>query len=163
MTDDDVITIATTTWKWERSLDGSTDWTEATTTTEKLGAAEDTETSTYRPVKDDVGNYLRVTVSYADNEGPRKMSEPKVTDNTVGSSLVNSEPYFIYTADDEIPEGADEEVEDKIPDEATLTREIAENSAEDADVGGEVKAEDDNGDNLTYAFDTGNPAPGHGQ
>ena len=153
LTDDDVITAATTTWKWERSLDGSTDWTEATTTTENLAAAGDTETSTYAPVKADVNHYLRVTVSYTDQEGPRKMSEPKVTDNKVGSSLVNSAPYFVYSAVGEIPEGADEEVEDKIPDDTSLTREIAENSDEDEDVGDPVKAADDNGDNLTYAFD----------
>ncbi len=154
LTDDDDITTATTTWKWERSLDGSTDWTEATTTTEKLASEEDTETSTYAPVKDDVDHYLRVTVSYTDQEGPRKMSEPKVTANKVGASLVNTAPYFVYTATGEIPDGADEEVEDKIPDGETLVREIAENSDEDEDVGEPVKAEDDNGDNLTYAFDT---------
>ena len=33
------------------------------------------------------------------------MSEPKVTDNKVGSSLDNTAPYFIYTGDDEIPDG----------------------------------------------------------
>ena len=153
LTDDDDITTATSTWMWERSADGSTDWTEATTTTEKLDAAGDSEASTYAPVKDDVGHYLRVTVSYTDQEGPRKMSEPKVTANKVGSSLVNTAPYFVYAAAGEIPDGADEEVDDRIPDGTTLTRAIAENSAEDADVGSPVKAEDDNGDNLTYAFD----------
>ena len=154
LTDDDNITTATTTWKWERSEDGSTDWTVATTTTENLDPAGDTESSTYAPVKDDVNHYLRVTVSYTDEEGPRKMSEPKVTDNKVGSSLVNTAPYFVYTAAGEIPDGADEEVDDKIPDGGTLVRETAENSDEDTDVGDPLQAEDDNGDNLTYAFDT---------
>ena len=134
LTDDDEFTAATTTWKWERSLDGSTDWTVATTTTEAALNDAETVVETYTPVKDDVNHYLRVTVNYTDQEGPRKMSEPKVTDNKVGSSLVNTAPYFVYAAAGEIPDGADEEVDDRIPGGATLMREIAENSAEDADV-----------------------------
>ena len=145
LTDDDNITTATTTWKWERSLDGSTDWTEATTTTETLADVAGTETSVYAPVKDDIGHFLRVTVSYTDGEGPRKESEPKTTENKVGSSLVNSAPYFTYTAADEIPEGADEEVNDRVPNEASLVREVAENSKKDTAVGGLVKATDDDG------------------
>ena len=159
LTDDDKFTTATTTWKWERSEDGETDWTEATTTLAVPADESRTVSYSYEPVKDDVDHYLRVTVSYTDGEGPRKTSEPQKTDNKVGSSLVNTAPYFVYTAAGEVPDGADEEVDDKIPDDGTLVREIAENSAEDTDVGDPVKAEDDNGDNLTYAFDT-NPTAG---
>ena len=46
LTDDDNIRHChDSPWKWERSMDGSTDWTEATTTPEKLEDVADTDTS----------------------------------------------------------------------------------------------------------------------
>ena len=167
LADEDGITqTATTTWKWERSDDGSRGWTTATTT--DLAPAANNNVYTYTPVADDVDKFLRVTVSYRDAEdpdplNPAKMSEPKVTANAVARNLVNDEPFFVYTADDDIPEGADEEVGDKIPDDtdtATVVRKIAENSPEDTTIGEPIQADDEdrdtnnNKDILTYAFDT---------
>ena len=47
---------------------------------------------------------------------PEKMSVPKVTAHKVARNLVNDTPFFVYTSDDEIPEGSDKEVGDKIDD-----------------------------------------------
>ena len=53
--------LSNTSWQWARSSDGS-NWSDIS------GANSDV----YTPVADDVGSYLRATVSYADRYGPGK-------------------------------------------------------------------------------------------
>ena len=130
----------------------------------RIQSNNDVKVAEYRPTADDVGNFLRVTVSYRDTRNsntlyPEKTSDPTVSANKVAKSLENVAPYFVYTADDEIPAGSDDEVGDEIPtpdnaDRPTVVREIAENTAADKDIGEPIKAKDGNGDTLTYEFDT---------
>ena len=156
---DGVPDTATSTWHWERSEDGSTGWTTATTTTESPISPNSVSESTYTPVEDDIGHFLRVTVSYTDSQGPDKSTDPFITANKVVRNLVNDPPYFVYAADDDIPEGS--ALGDKIPDDTGVTREVAENSAANTAVGGPIMADDEDIDNngnkdvLTYEFNTG--------
>ena len=53
------------TWEWESSSDNKNTWTPIS------GAVS----GTYFPVDADVGNYLRVTVSYTDAEGSNKSAQ----------------------------------------------------------------------------------------
>ena len=145
--DDGVVTTATTTWMWERRENDTSDWAMASTTYEYDDdpSGNSVLDAQYTPTADDVGNFLRVTVSYRDTRNsdtlyPEKTSEPTVSANKVAKSLANVAPYFVYTADDEIPAGSDDEVGDAIlpPDNAdrpTVVREIAENTAADQTIG----------------------------
>ena len=112
--------VTGTTWKWESSSD-RTDW-------EAISGATE---GSYSPVADDVGNYLRVTASYTDEEGSGK-SARAVSGNPVRAApLTNSAPVF--SAD-------------------SATREIAENTAAGENIGNPVVATDDDDDALTYAL-----------
>ena len=64
LTDPDGI-ISAATWVWASSTDGSTGWTDIS------GAAS----ASYTPAADDVGNYLRVSVTYTDGEGSGKSAQ----------------------------------------------------------------------------------------
>ena len=66
-------------WLWERSSD-RTNWT----------SIQVAASATYTPVKGDVGNHLRVTVTYTDGEGPGE-SVLAMSDNPVGA-LPQPEP-----------------------------------------------------------------------
>ena len=82
VSDPDGVDAATTDWCWERSLlsnfpSGETDEITCTSTNQ-------TTTATYTPVDDDLGHYLRATVTYADNQGtPKREAVEAVTTNTV--------------------------------------------------------------------------------
>ena len=51
-------------WQWARSEDGSTGWTNIGSPVQST-----TEGTVYTPVRDDAGQYLRVTVTYDDASG----------------------------------------------------------------------------------------------
>ena len=63
------------TWQWASSSDGSTGWADIATS------------DVYTPVDADVGNYLRATASYDDEEGAGK-SAMKVTASMVAATAV---------------------------------------------------------------------------
>ena len=58
LTDPD--TVATQTWKWQRSTSGTSGWTDIA----------NADSNSYTPGADDVGNYLRASVTYTDGTGP---------------------------------------------------------------------------------------------
>ena len=84
--------------------------------------------SSYSPVQDDVGKYLRLSVTYTDAQGSGK-SATETADNAVVATVTNQAPTFSTNA-------------------RTLT--LAENAAANAGVG-TVSATDPNGDTLTYS------------
>ncbi len=110
------------TWQWAKSIDGSTGWA-------NIG----TDSPSYTPVDDDVGKYLRATVSYTDGHGSGKNAQA-ASENTVRAvPETNSAPTFPVE---------------------TATRTIAENTAADTGIGEPVAATDpDPGDTLTYSLD----------
>ena len=112
-------------WVWASSgsADGSTGWADIT------GAVSEI----YTPVAGDIGNYLRVTVSYDDGEGMGK-SASAVSDQAVRDiPPPNTAPAF--------------------PSDQTVLRSIAENTGAGAYVGDPVEATDANdGDTLAYSL-----------
>ena len=112
------------TWKWERSRNRSS-WEEIT------GASQDN----YTADGDDVGHYLRATVSYSDRRGGNKEAAAE-TRSLIGEAqptTTNSAPGF---------------------DEASTTRSIRQGSGKGRPVGAPVKAEDpDHAEVLTYELE----------
>ncbi len=109
------------TWVWARFVDPNSNWTDIT------GATSDS----YTPVDDDLGKYLRVTVSYTDGHGSGKNAR-EVSDNPVRAAPVNNvAPAFSDTS---------------------TTRSVAENTVPGTDIGDPVAATDSNSDPLTYTL-----------
>ena len=109
------------TWVWARFVDPNSGWTDIT------GATSDS----YTPVDDDLGKYLRATVSYTDGHGSGK-SAREVSDNPVRAAPVNNAaPAFSDTS---------------------TTRSVAENTVPGTDIGAPVAATDSNSDPLTYTL-----------
>ena len=67
------LTESPTTWKWERSRNGRTGWTEIEVVTDSNDLNPDA--NVYIPVEDDEGYFLRATASYDDREGEDKTAE----------------------------------------------------------------------------------------
>ena len=108
-------------WVWASSADGSTGWAEIS------GAVSEI----YTPVAGNIGNYLRVTVSYDDGEGMGKSASAVSVNAVRDIPPVNTAPEF--------------------PSDETGLRSIAENAEAGAEVGDPVTATDaDDGDTLTY-------------
>ncbi len=80
VSDPDGVDTATTEWCWERSLLPAFPPTD----TDRIACAHPATTATYTPVADDLGYYLRATVSYTDGQGTAKREAvTAVTTNTV--------------------------------------------------------------------------------
>ena len=107
-------------WQWARSSDGS-NWSDIP------GA----DSATYTPVADDVGGYLRASVSYTDGHGSGKSAHAVSPQRTA-----QRDPYFAG--------------------DVTLT--VDENTAPGASVGSALTATDPDGDTLTYSL-SGTDAP----
>ena len=79
-------------WQWARSQDGEGGW-------EDIEAATSTK---YIPTSDDVGRYLRATVSYTDGDGNTQSAEAITTDQVElersGVRCPWCEPGPIWTA-----------------------------------------------------------------
>ena len=73
------MTPAPTTWKWERSRNGRTGWTEIEVVTDSNdlnpNPNPNPNANVYTPVADDEGYFLRATASYDDGEGEDKTAE----------------------------------------------------------------------------------------
>ena len=87
--------------------------------------------NTYEPVAVDVNRFLRATASYTDPQGSGKSASAVTGQISAG----NNEPEFDETS--------------------PATREVAENSGANVNVGSAVAASDDDNDTLTYSFGTG--------
>ena len=91
LTDPDV--VATQTWVWQRRTGTSGAWT---------GIAN-TDASSYTPSADDVGNYLRASVTYTDGAGPNETTLTKATElPTLNDASTNQPP----TPPDPLPQVA---------------------------------------------------------
>ncbi|MYJ93754.1 MAG: hypothetical protein F4038_12005, partial [Chloroflexi bacterium] len=112
------------TWKWERSRNRSS-WEEIT------GASQ----VNYTADAEDVGHYLRATVSYSDRRGGNKEASAEIR-SLIGEAqptTTNNAPGF---------------------DEASTTRSIRQGSGKGRPVGAPVKADDpDQGEVLTYELE----------
>ena len=107
------------TWIWKKSSD-QTSW----------DVIDGATTETYTPVEGDVGDYLRITASYTDEEGPSKEAV-EGPENPVQAVPVTNEP----------PE---------FPSTGTWTRSVAENTAPGKDFGDPVVATDADNNVLDY-------------
>ena len=123
--DDDDGGITGETWQWERSSNRSR-WSDI------AGATS----SSYTATADDVGQYLRATVSYTDRRGSNKEASAAVTgriEDSTDRPESNNAPTFAETA----PE-----------------RSVGQGTAAGRNVGAPVRATDeDTGDVLTYSLD----------
>ena len=111
--------VTGTTWQWERSDDGVTGW-------EDIDGARSVS---YTPGTDDIGKYLRATVTYTNIHGPGKTAQ-SVTSGAVGAAP-NSNPEFAS---------------------ASVVRRVAEHTAAGQRIGSRVEADDADGDPLQYAL-----------
>ena len=92
LTDPD--TVATQTWKWQRSTSGTSGWTDIA----------NADSNSYTPGADDVGNYLRASVTYTDGTGPDETTLPADTEfPTLNDASGNQPP----TPPDPLPQVAD--------------------------------------------------------
>ena len=108
-------------WSWERSPNGTSDWNPIS------GATSDI----YTPVADDVGNYLRATASYFDEE-TRGQSAQAISANAVEMAPGRNKPVFR-----EAP---------------TATRSVPRNTPAGRNIGAPVSATDVDNDALTYSL-----------
>ena len=121
--DDGVKTTPAVTWQWESSPNGTDTWTIISGETN----------SSYTPGSDDVGNYLQVTATYDDEEGPGKSAQ-KVSQAVLTAPPTNQNPAF---------------------DAATATRSVVENTATGQNIGDPVAVTtDDSEGTLVYSLDT---------
>ena len=119
------------TWQWSRGASATGPWTDVS------GAA----TASRTPDTDDVGNYLRATVTYTDSFGEKTVSG--VTDNAVeGEQLSNARPSF-SALEKKLGTNDDGEVELEI------------NENKKGDFGDPVAAKDDDGDVMLYTLTGG--------
>ncbi len=121
--DDPDGTTSNESWTWARSTDGSS-WTDISAVLSRF----------YTPVADDVGNYLRVTVSYDDGHGSGKNAQESTDRQVRAAPVSNQDPVFS---------------------EQTPARSVMENSGPGTPVGAPVTADDPDGDTLTYAISGG--------
>ena len=144
LSDPDNVTDGSTTWKWERSRNGRTGWTEIEVVTENDDP--NPNANVYTPVGDDVGYYLRATASYDDGQGDDKSAEMVSYFAVQPVPYSNKMPAFLDAEGMEITDAA---------------RSVAENSEAGTPVGEPVQATDaaETGpDVLTYKLDEGNDA-----
>ena len=153
----DLTDHATTTWKWARSRDGQTGWVDIVATTTDN---PEIDKNTRKPETADIGHHLRVTATYNDGHGEGKTA-PIVSANSVLKNLENDHPVFRHSEGNEytnaggdIREDPPVTVDEPISDELRLVRRVDEKSASGSDVGDPVEAYDDDGDVLTYEFDS---------
>ena len=124
-------------WQWARSRNRSSGWTDIDDE-----AKEDAKTASYTPAEDDVGYYLRATVTYKDGES----AENEKTAQEVSTHSVRKKPYVNAAPVFQDAEGADL---------SSTKRSVAENSRAGAPVGDPVAAMDQGEfgpDVLTYTL-----------
>ena len=141
-------------WTWSNSNSLNGPW--ATSTGAGATSTSDSSFANYTPNGDDVGNYLRASVIYADGESVSRGDTPLATKtaalvstNTVrDADNLNTAPIF----PGQEPTGVDTPNIDRETN-ATTSREIAENSPAGTNVGAPVAAKDRQQQVLTYTMD----------
>lgn len=113
-------TVSGVVWSWQRSPNGTSSWTSV------AGA----DSASYTPVVGDVGDFLRVIVSYTDGEGSNKEAREVSAYGVRAAPVTNQAPVF--------------------PSTETGTRSVEENTMSGANIGDPVEASDADNDNLTY-------------
>ena len=117
---DGVKTDVPVTWVWESSPDLST-W----------NVIEGETSNTYIPQEDDIGDYLRVTATYEDEDGPNKTAQVQTQGMVLERTATNELPAFDANL--------------------TTTLSIQENTPAGENIGDPFTASDaDGGDTLTY-------------
>ena len=119
--DDPDNVLGSVTWSWARSPNGAFDWTPI--------SGEDSDT--YTPVAGDVGDYLRATAAYTDEEGSDKTAQA-ISANAV-----------------EVAPGRKKPVLREYP---TATRSVPRNTPAGRNIGAPVAATDADNDALTYSL-----------
>ena len=131
LTDEDG-TTSSEEWQWARGSSRTGSFTDIETAN-----ANGAETATYTPGPDDIGQYLRVTVGYTDPEGSGK-EEPVVSDYRVlAARSSNAAPTIVDGDGDEITD-------------ATITRDVYENSPAGTPVGEPILVSNAENDVLTF-------------
>ena len=136
------MTADATTWKWERSRNGRTGWTEIEVVTDSNNQNPNPNANVYTPVEDDEGYFLRATASYDDGEGEDKTAE------MVSYLAVRPIPYSNNTPVFRDAEGVEIT--------GAIDRSVAEDAAPGDPVGDPVQATDaaETGpDVLTYTLE----------
>ncbi len=137
LTDVDVVETSSPApdWQWARGSSRTGSFTDIEATTSPANGAE---TDTYTPGPSDIGNYLRLTVTYTDGEGSGK-EESVVSDMRVlASRSSNAAPVIVDS------EGA------AIADGTGLTKDVDENSAAGTLVGDPILVSNTERDVLTF-------------
>ncbi len=116
-------------------------WSKSTSKNGFYRAIDKATSATYMPKDDDIGSYLRATVTYTDPEDEGKTAKME-SDNTVQAVRgSNTAPKF---ADDQDPNTPD--------DQEDAARSVPENTEADSTVGDPVTADPKDGDVLTYTL-----------
>ena len=147
LADPDNVTADSEMWQWARSRTRSSGWTDIVDEDEDEDEVGKTET--YTPVNDDVGYYLRATVTYKDGESAADVEENDKTAEVVSTNQVRRKPY-----ENAAPVFQDDEGEE-IDEGVAVERSVAENSRAGTAVGDPVAATDQGEfgpDTLTYSL-----------
>ena len=110
------------TWSWESSPNGSSSWTSISGET----------SASYTPVPAYVGDYLRATASYTDEEGGGKSAQAISANAVELAPVVNEAPVFPSN---------------------TGARSVDENTVAGVNLGAPFTATDGDNDTLTYSLD----------
>ena len=148
--------IAATNWRWAKSMNGTTGWTDI----------EGATSRDYKPKLADVDHYLRATAKYWDSESFEN-PEPVYDDNFKMASMVTVEPVSKERITNNPPDFGDTahpsitfdpvrtgfaagfpETAEREPGE----RSVGENAVGGQPVGNRVVAKDPDGDTLTYSL-----------
>ena len=116
-------------WQWARSADGET-WEDI------MGATSPSRA----PSADDVGSYLRASVTYSDLFGSGKTA-----------SAVTANPVEVRTVANALPSFADQDGNEETPD-IQIVRSIPENTPAGTNIGKAVSATDADNDILIYGL-----------
>ena len=80
LTDADNPVASSYVWRWERSADGSTNWTTISGVT----------SASYTTTNADAGNYLRASVTYTDDSGAGQTADATTNAAIAGATLINA-------------------------------------------------------------------------
>ena len=116
-------------WQWARSADGDT-WEDI------MGATSQSRS----PSADDVGSYLRASVTYTDLFGSGKTASAVTANPVEARTVANASPSFADQDGDEETDGIQ------------IVRSIAENTAAATNIGKAVSATDADSDVLIYGL-----------